>query len=75
MAEVARRLTADLIAFGEMGHYRDEYVLNLRIADVFSGEIIAIASERFATLEELIFALKYAAGRLTQEANAYHNSS
>jgi len=75
MAEVARRLSAELIAFGEMGHYGGEYVLNLRIADVFSGEVIAIASERFSTLEELIFALKYAAGRLAQEATAYQSNS
>jgi TolB-like protein len=66
MAQVARKLEADFLVFGEMGNYKGEYILNLRLADVFSGEVIAITAERFSTLGDLIPALERSAQQLVR---------
>jgi hypothetical protein len=75
MAEVARKLSATLIAFGELGNHKGEYLLNIRIADVFSGEIIAVASERFDSYDELAPAIQRSGALLMQKVAHYYDGS
>jgi tetratricopeptide (TPR) repeat protein len=67
LAKIARALSADTVMFGEIATYEGNYLLNLRTGDVSSGAIIAVASERFAFLEELPIAIQKSAKELTKK--------
>ncbi|GAB4345622.1 MAG: hypothetical protein Kow0099_26090 [Candidatus Abyssubacteria bacterium] len=72
LREVARALSVDLLTFGVLGTYAGSYVLNVRIADVNSGAVIAVASERFQTLHQLPQAMTSAARKLTEQTQAHY---
>ncbi len=70
LAQVARALSADLVLVGEVGTYESGYLLNLRIAEVDSGKVTAITSERFGSLDALVPALQKSAAALAQKISA-----
>ncbi|NQU08908.1 MAG: redoxin domain-containing protein [Candidatus Abyssubacteria bacterium] len=75
LQRVARALSADLMTVAEVGNYGGEYLLNVRIVEVHSGEIIAVVSERFSSFEELAPAIKRAASVLTKKVLAPSGAS
>jgi hypothetical protein len=70
LQRVARALSADLMTVAEVGNYAGKYLINVRIAEVRSGEIIAVASERFSSFEELASTIQRAASVLTKKVSA-----
>ena len=70
LLKVARALSADLVTLSEVGNHEGEYFVNIRIAEVGSGEVIAVASERFLTLDELASAIQGLGSRLSEKVKA-----
>jgi hypothetical protein len=64
LLKVARALSAGLVTLSEVGSHGGEYFVNVRIAEVGSGEVVAVASERFMTLDELAPAIQRLGSRL-----------
>ena len=71
LQKVARFLSADMLMFGEISPYEGEYLLNLRIGDVSSGEIVAVVSERVAFLDDLPNAIRKSAKALTEKMKSH----
>jgi tetratricopeptide (TPR) repeat protein len=72
--ELASALSADLLAFGALGTYAGKYVLNIWTADVDSGAVIAVSSERFQSLEQLPQVMASAAGKLMAQIEGRYGS-
>jgi hypothetical protein len=53
LLKAARALSADFVTLSEVANYEGAYLVNIRIADVASGEIVAVAFERIASLDDL----------------------
>lgn len=61
LKQIASALTANMLVFGEIATYDDGYLLNVRLADAESGEVLAIASERISSANKLAQAIDKAA--------------
>ena len=72
LLKVARAFSADLVTLAEVGNYKGEYLVNIRIANTITGEVIAVASERILSLEELAPAIQRSALRLKEEVTAHY---
>jgi hypothetical protein len=70
LLKIAKALAADMVTFGEIAMYEGTYLLNLRVGEVSSGEIIAVTSERFASIEELPNAIQKSAKELIKKIEA-----
>jgi hypothetical protein len=70
LLKLARALSADLVTLSEVGSHGDEYFVNIRIAEVGSGEVIAVVSERFLTFDELAPAIQRLSPRLSEKVKA-----
>jgi len=67
LRKIALALSADLLVVGEIGSYEDFYLINVRVANVHSGEIVAIISDRFPTLEGVAPAIERASDELLKK--------
>jgi len=67
LKEIASALSADYLVLGEIGTYKDTYLMNVRMADVKTGEMAAVASERFSSLDAAASAIEKAAAELIKQ--------
>jgi len=67
LLEVAKALSADYVTLSEVVNYDGKYLANIRIAGVPSGEVIAVASERISSLDELAVSIEKSARRLSEK--------
>jgi tetratricopeptide (TPR) repeat protein len=72
LLKVARAFSADLVTLAEVGSYGSEFFVNIRIADATSGVVIAVASERFLSLNDLGPAIQKSAMRLDEKVKAHY---
>lgn len=72
LEKVAHALSVDLMTLGEIGNYKGQYVLNLRVADIVSNGVIAVTSERLSSLDRLAPAIERAASSLMQQIGAHY---
>jgi tetratricopeptide (TPR) repeat protein len=71
-AEIAKALGAGLLVFGEVGSYEGVYILNVRVAEVASGNVVAVASERLGSFDELAAAVQRSVPVLKQRLAAHY---
>lgn len=69
LKQVAQALSADYLVLGKVGTYEKAYLMNVRIADVNTGEIPAVASERFVRVEGTTAAIEKTAAELLKQLN------
>jgi hypothetical protein len=72
LLKIARAFSADLVTLAEVGNYQGEYLVNIRIANTSTGEVIAVASERILSLNELGPVIQRSAVRLNEEVKAHY---
>ncbi|RJP69985.1 MAG: hypothetical protein C4532_09950 [Candidatus Abyssobacteria bacterium SURF_17] len=68
LAMVAKALSADLMTMGEIGNLDGKYVVNLRMVEVNSGKVTAVASETISSLDALAPAIERLTQALLQKA-------
>jgi hypothetical protein len=66
LQRIAQALSCDLLVLAEIGAYEDSYLMNIRIANAQSGEIIAVSTGRFPTYKGVAPAIDMAAANLIQ---------